>query len=81
VPSENRYCFSKEFFLPIIVNKVVKGSCSSKRTFWLRIRNTCITQRKQFASEARHLAFCFPVRTELVIERNTSCNLSFPRWR
>jgi hypothetical protein len=28
-----------------------------------------------------HIAYCFSVRTELVFERNTSCNLGFSRFR
>jgi hypothetical protein len=37
------------------------------------------TKENHFGYKLQHLAPCFPVNIELILERSTSCNLGFSR--
>jgi hypothetical protein len=77
-PCENHVSCWKEYFLKIIVFQVKKGSLCSKWAYSVELkRHLYIYEETQLWWSEEHLVHCFPVRIELVFERNTSYNYVF----
>jgi hypothetical protein len=58
------------------------GSVCSKEDYSAEWNKTSTSpERKTLLEVLPHIAHCLTVKIVLVFERNSSCNLEFPRWR
>jgi hypothetical protein len=82
VSSENWLTFWKEHFLKIKDFKVEIGSVCSKSAWFAKVRKQMnLSKENHGCSKQKRQAYCFPVRIELVLERNTMWLWKFSGWR
>jgi hypothetical protein len=59
--------------MQIIILKVEKGSFYSKKAYSAELKkHLYLSEENHLFKKLQHQAHCFPVRTELVFDRNTS---------
>jgi hypothetical protein len=72
---ENWVTFWKIYILQITVSKMEQTSCHSEQAYSTELKKCMYLLKETHVwSKKDHLAHCFPVRVELVFERNTSYN-------
>jgi hypothetical protein len=72
LPSENGVTFWKKYFLQIRIQGGEIINLLLNRPIKLSWQNSCISWKKTIGVRSWNIVHCFPVRIELVFERNTS---------
>jgi hypothetical protein len=78
-PCENWVTCRKEYFLLTGFSMGRNTHFVQNMPIQVKWRSTCTLETKPSMLEVEHLAHCFPVRIELVFERNTSCPSEFSK--